>query len=197
MTRHLAFVLIAVALLVAAFVLWQAAARTRDAALAAERRMTLQERSDYWSGKYDSVMQAASADAANSLLVAANASFRKAMRDTNGTPSVERLDQVVQGYSSALKNSGFSSEAAFNFEYVSRLRDAAAVMARRTARTGAATGSRPPDDDLPAGQTLHGRPGTHPPSTNGQEFEVLTPMDYREREAQPQPTPGRPFPRKG
>ena len=50
---------------------------------------------------------------------------------------------------------------------------------------------------LPAGPTVHGRPGMHPPSTKGEEFEVITPMDYGDREAQPEPTPGVKLPRKG
>ena len=37
----------------------------------------------------------------------------------------------------------------------------------------------------------------HPPSTKGEEFEVITPMDYGDREAQPEPTPGVKLPRKG
>jgi hypothetical protein len=36
-----------------------------------------------------------------------------------------------------------------------------------------------------------------PPTTKGEEFEVLTPMDYGDREAQPEPTTGRKLPPKG
>jgi hypothetical protein len=95
-----------------------------------------------------------------------------------------------------LKNAGFSKDAAYNYEFVARLRDATArSKPARQPSSPRATPAAP--DDLPAGPTIHGRPGEHPPDTRGDEFEVLTPMDYGEREAQPEPTPGRPLPRKG
>lgn len=195
MTRHLTQLLIAMVLLVGAFVSWRLASHTRELATATERRMTFLEASDYWSGQYDAVAEHAAADDAESLLFAANASFRKAQRDFTGAPPVERLDQVMQGYISALKNGGFNQDAAFNFEYVARVRDAAKTP-RRTPPPSSVQ-SAAPADDLPHGATLHGRPGTHPPNTRGEDFEVLTPMDYGERETRPEPTPGRRLPRKG
>jgi hypothetical protein len=196
MTRHLTQLVVAAVLIVAAVGAWRTASSLRDQATHEERRLTLREPSDYWSGRYDAVAQAAGADNGDSLLLAANAAFRAAERDTGAPPAVERLDRVLQAYASALKNAGFNRDTAYNFEYVSRLRDAVAKSPRRTARPQAAPAA-PAADDLPGGATLHGRPGTHPPPTKGEEFEVLTPMDYGEREAQPEPTPGRPLPRKG
>jgi hypothetical protein len=195
MARLITQLLIAVSLIVAAFVSWNAATNARTQTADEERRLTLQESTDYWSGRYDMVAERASAGDADSLLMAANAAFRKAQRDSGGRPSVEQLDQILQGYASALKNDDFSRDAAYNFEYVSRLRDSTAAAPRR-ARPAPATAAAAPDD-LPTGPTIHGRPGQHPPATRGEEFEVITPMDYGEREAQPEPTPGRPFPRKG
>jgi hypothetical protein len=193
MTRHVTQMLIAVLLLVGAFASWRQAKRTRELAAATERRLTFVESSEYWSGKYDAVAEQATADRPESLLMAANAAFRKAQRDAMGGAPVERLDQVMQAYASALKNGGFHRDAAFNFEYVARLRDAA-----RTPRRAPPPPATPaPADDLPAGATLHGRPGMHPPNTRGEDFEVLTPMDYGERETRPESTPGRPLPRKG
>lgn len=155
---------------------------------------------DYWTGRYERVDSTGTADAGDpaGLLMAANASFRKAQREAAGRmPTPERLDQAAQAYAAALKNAGFNRDAAYNYEFVARLRDGVArskgAGQPRMARTPAA----PPDDTLPAGPTIHGRPGTHPPNTRGEEFEVLTPMDYGDREAQPEATPGRPLPRKG
>jgi hypothetical protein len=51
--------------------------------------------------------------------------------------------------------------------------------------------------ELPDGPTIHGRPGTHPQPSRGEEFEILTPMNYGDREAQPEPTPGVKLPKKG
>jgi hypothetical protein len=154
---------------------------------------------DYWAGRYEAVWS--TSEASNDpavLLIAANAFFRKAQREAGGrAPAVERLDSATQAYASALKNGGFSQDAAFNYEFVARLRDTAARSkgASPTRQTRLPTAR--PNDDLPSGATIHGRPGTHPASSRGEDFEVLTPMDYGDREAQPEATPGRPLPRKG
>ena len=188
--------LIALGLVAAAAASWIASRRSNDLAAQHERVVTLQDQSDYWSGRYDAVATAASTDAPETLLYAANAAFRKAQRDGAGVPAVEQLDQATQAYVSALKNGGFNRDAAYNYEYVARLRDVIAKSKPTKARPPAA-GPRPAADDLPQGPTIHGSPGTHPPDTRGEEFEVITPMDYGEREAQPEATPGRPLPRKG
>jgi predicted secreted protein len=156
---------------------------------------------DYWAGRYDRVL---SSDAANEaddvlLLASANAAFRKAQREASPrAPSPDRLDHVLQAYAGVLKNGGFNRDAAYNYEYVARVRDNSA-----RAKSSAPSRQTPPrptasrNDDLPAGPTVHGAPGTHPPGSKGEEFEIMTPMDYGEREAQPEATPGRPLPRKG
>jgi hypothetical protein len=197
MTRPIIQLGIALVLIAAAVASWMAARASRERALQHERIATLQERSDYWSGRYDAVAKAASADDAESLLRAANAAFRKAQRDGGGTPAVERLDLAMQAYASALKNGGFTRDAAYNYEYVSRLRDVLAKAKPGKPRPQAPGTAATVADDLPLGPTIHGRPGTHPPDPRGEEFEVITPMDYGEREAQPEATPGRRLPRKG
>lgn len=199
MKRHLLALIVVVLLLVGAAFSWREAAVAHEEAARETRRQTLQEASDYWSGRYDTVAAQASAEEPATLRMAANAAFRKAGRDAGGTPPVDTLDQVLAAYASALRNGGYHPDAAFNFEYVARLRDGLARAPRRgtTAAPPAARSAPTPADDLPTGPTLHGRPGVHPPGTRGEEFEVLTPMDYGEREAQPEPTPGRRLPRKG
>ena len=156
---------------------------------------------DYWAGRYDAVLSSDAANQADDLLLltTANAAFRKAQREAGARPpSVERLDQVLQAYTAVLKNGGFNRDAAYNYEYLSRLRDSIA-----RSKTAAPSRYVPPrtftstNDDLPVGPTVHGAPGTHPPGAKGEEFEIMTPMDYGEREAQPEATPGRPLPRKG
>ena len=156
---------------------------------------------DYWAGRYQQVVasDAANSSSATLLLMGANAAFRRVQREAaNRPPSVERLDESLQAYAGVLKNGGFNRDAAYNFEYVARLRDGVArskgaAPARQPAPRAAARSG----DDLPSGPTIHGTRGTHPPNTKGEDFEVLTPMDYGEREAQPEPTPGQPLPRKG
>ena len=156
---------------------------------------------DYWQGRYEAVAASERSNQADPalLLVAANASYRKAQREAAGRPiGIDRLDQALQGYAGVLKNGGYTPDAAYNFEFIARLRDS---VARSKPASPAKPGQTPVvarrNDDLPAGPTIHGKRGTHPPDAKGEEFEVLTPMDYGEREAQPEATPGRPLPRKG
>jgi hypothetical protein len=172
---------------------------------------------DYWHGRYDALTSSSTArehDDAASLLIAANATFRQVQREAGGRLlTVDELDRALQAYAGVLKNGGFERDAAWNYEYIARLRDNAAKEkpARQPGRASGSPGptvegaragaaQRPARQDtsgLPAGPTIHGRPGTHPPSTKGEEFEVITPMDYGDREAQPEPTPGVKLPRKG
>ena len=160
----------------------------------------VEAQNDYWQHRYDTLTGDAARENGNAaqLLVAAHALFRKMQRDGARASGAERLDQVLQAYASVLKNSGFNDDAAYNYEYVSRLRDAVARSKVPTSTRASTPPAAPAGrDDLPRGATIHGRPGAHPPATRGDEFEVLTPMDYGEREAQPEATPGRPLPRKG
>jgi hypothetical protein len=51
--------------------------------------------------------------------------------------------------------------------------------------------------DLPAGPTIHGGPGGPPPDAKTEEFQIIMPMEYGDREAQPLATPGARRERKG
>jgi hypothetical protein len=180
--------------------------RSGLAALLDDTAKTSRDVSLYWQGEYRALSESAHAEAADAalLIVSANAAFRQAQRDAGGRPpSVDRLDQVLQAYAGALRNAGFDRDAAFNYEYVSRLRDTVARSkppvrgdaGRVNQESGPASAARP--DDLPDGPTIHGRPGRHPQPSRGEEFEIITPMNYGDREAQPEPTPGVKLPKKG
>jgi hypothetical protein len=117
------------------------------------------------------------------MLLATNTAFRAATReDTDRTKAVERLDTIIQAYAEVLRSAPSSDDAAFNYEYVVRLRD---TIARGR---GAVRGRRLADDelgmsvDLPAGPTIHGRPGGPPPEIPGDQFKTIAPMPYEERE---------------
>jgi hypothetical protein len=228
MTLPIARLLLALALFVSGIGLWNAAGVALDLATRHEQSALLQDDAlprpsrwraslervldpttgphrlarDYWNARYDALTADLVVNDADPvvLLTAANAAFRKAQNAAEGrAPSVERLDQTLQAYAAALKNGGFDRDAAYNYEFVARLRD---NIARSKPGQAPAPLLAPPSPArssgaLPAGQTIHGRPGTHPPNTRGEDFEVLTPMDYGEREAQPEPTPGKKLPRKG
>jgi hypothetical protein len=51
--------------------------------------------------------------------------------------------------------------------------------------------------DLPRGPSVHGLPGGPPPEMKAEEFEILTPRDLGEREADPEQAPGAAVRRKG
>ena len=155
----------------------------------------------YWLGRYSAVGADAGDDGAGDtamLLAIANAAFREAQRDAAvGPAAVHRLDGVLQAYASALKASPRNVEAAYNYEYVARIRDEVARSPQgRIAKSPAANGPLM-GGDLPAGATIHGGPGAPPPDAKMEELQTIMPMEYGDREAQPEPTPGAKRERKG
>jgi hypothetical protein len=155
--------------------------------------------SDYWrlrgdNGGSDAVLplpgarggnQAEPAEAADPdvMFVATNTAFRSATRVTTDRPrTVERLDTVIQAYGEVLRSDPAKVDASYNYEYAVRVRDIIA-RGRNTTR-----GRKTLDDelgasvDLPAGPTIHGRPGGPPPEIPGDQFRTIAPMPYEERE---------------
>jgi hypothetical protein len=156
----------------------------------------------YWLGRYSAV--AADTDAGNAdadiLLAAANASFREAQRDpATGPAAVQRLDGVLQAYASAMKANPGSQDAAYNYEFVARIRDQVARAPQgKVVRIGPITPSKPMlGGDLPLGATIHGAPGAPPPDAKMEDLQMIAPMEYGDREAQPEATPGVKRERKG
>ncbi|MEP6782267.1 MAG: hypothetical protein ABI983_01285 [Acidobacteriota bacterium] len=156
----------------------------------------------YWLGRYDSVAadtNSGKADAAI-LLAAANAAFRDAQRNPGtGPAAVQRLDGVLQAYASAMKAAARSADAAYNYEFVARVRDRVArVPEGKTAKIGPVTPAQPMfGGDLPIGPTIHGAPGAPPADAKMEELQTIAPMEYGDREAQPEATPGAKRDRKG
>ena len=164
----------------------------------------------YWLGRYAMVAAdsgSGQADAAI-LLAAANAAFRDTYRELGSGPAaVQRLDGVLQAYASALKaTSGtdalasvaLAKEAAYNYEFVARLRDQVARSQGKAARLAPITPAGPIfGGDLPLGATVHGLPGAPPPEAKMEELRMIAPMEYGDREAQPEATPGVRRERKG
>ncbi len=155
---------------------------------------------EYWRSRYAEVMDEANGELdAEILLAAANATFRSQEREGGGgAVQVQRLDGVLQAYVAVLKAAPKHMDAAYNYEYVSRVRDAAArnALTKPAKETPRATGTAR-RSDLPDGPTVHGRPGGPPPEMKGEEIEVIAPMNYGDREAQPEATPGGKRERKG
>lgn len=120
----------------------------------------------YWQGDYDTV--ASNADA---KLLAANAAFRTARKD-GGTwqAVVGTLDSVVKSYAEILREQPDNAEAAFNYEYVVRLR---AVLAARKQPVA--------PFDATATLTLHGFEGAPPEESDMKKFKMIVPMRPDER----------------
>jgi hypothetical protein len=156
---------------------------------------------DYWSGRYTEAMDIGRQEIdPDLLLIAANASYRASQREGGaGQAAVQRLDGVLQAYAAVLKAAPQQNEAAYNYELVARVRDGLARAAAGKAKPDAkaALPARAQAGDLPAGPTLHGRPGAPPPEVKAEEFQIIAPMEFGDREAQPEPTPGGKLPRKG
>jgi len=166
---------------------------------------------DYWLAHYQSLADpsgatgaAPAADDPTLRLVAANAQFRaSAPRTADPKVAVERLDGVIQAYADVLRRDPSLSDAAYNYEYVARLRDTIAreKPAARAAREKKLASVVPKTEegtlDLPAGPTIHGLPGGPPEGVPMSDFKTLSPMRYDEREEQMEPGRGKAIRRKG
>jgi hypothetical protein len=198
-------VVIALVLGVAAALSVREARRLRVEADDRERLATLRHvgsdnpKSEYWRGEYERVLPvSAPADRIDRdadwerLLLAANAAFRKTQRESPPRQAhLQQLDAVLQSYASVLKSGPFVADAAYNYEFVARLREAVSRGKPPASATARASGpTEPRAVDLPAGPTIHGRPGGPPPGTKGEEFEIIAPMEFGDREAQPEPNAG-------
>jgi hypothetical protein len=164
----------------------------------------------YWLGRYGAVAADTGSSSADAeiLLAAANAAFRDVQRNPGtGPAAVQRLDGVLQAYVSAMKalpadalaSRGLANDASYNYEFVARLRDQVArVPQGRTAKIGPITPAKPMfGGDLPLGPTIHGAPGAPPPDAKMEDLQMIAPMEYGDREAQPEATPGAKRERKG
>ncbi len=134
----------------------------------AEDAESLVATSKYWDGDYAAVEGDPKAK-----LLAANAAYR-ALRKEGGNwqTVVGRLDGVVKAYADVLREDPSNTEAAFNFEYATRLRAAIASRRRDVA----------PDDPIAGGMTIHGGVGEVPVDTESRQFKMIVPMRPDERQ---------------
>ena len=156
---------------------------------------------DYWQAAYAALEPKRDAGGSIAetdpevLLLAANASFRASQGETDRNVALRRLDAVVKNYAEVLKH-GQVADAAYNYEYAIRLRDAL-TKARPTGKLAAAKDTRQEESDLPAGPTLHGHPGGPPAKTDMAQFKIVIPKRGEERKDDPQAGKGGTKVRKG
>ena len=130
------------------------------------------------------------------LLLTANAAFRASQAGGDRLDTVRRLDTVVKSYAEVLKApacgagdracDGRAMDAAFNYEYAIRTRDVLGEAARPGAARARRRRRRKADEaDLPAGPTLHGKPGAPPAAVDMNQFKIVIPKRGEERKDAP------------
>jgi hypothetical protein len=123
--------------------------------------------SEYWQMDYNAV--AAKPDV---KLLAANAAYHAARRDGGPWQAVVgRLDTLAKNYADVLREDSSRTDAAFNYEYIVRLR--AAIAARRQPVAAV--------DPAASDVTIHGHVGAPPAESDTKKFKMIVPMRPDER----------------
>ncbi|MGQ0734191.1 MAG: hypothetical protein ACT4QD_11095 [Acidobacteriota bacterium] len=124
----------------------------------------------YWSGDTEGL---AESDASSLKLLAANAEYW-AVRTSGGQWQgvVSRLDSLAKRYADILRTDPGNEDAAYNYEFIVRLRTTVAVAKKPV----------PPSDPAATGLTVHGFPGAPPEDTDGKKFKMIVPMLPDERQ---------------
>ena len=159
---------------------------------------------DYWQAHYAALEPKRDAGGAitekdpDVLLFAANAAFRSGQAETDRNLALRRLDGVVKTYAEVLKNSGSHPDAAYNYEYGIRVRDTLSKAKQAPPQKPAArAAAEQVESDLPAGPTLHGKPGGPPAAASMAQFKIVIPKRGEERKDDPQAGKGGAKVRKG
>jgi hypothetical protein len=124
----------------------------------------------YWSGDYEAI---AESEDESLKLLAANAEYRM-LRSTGGTYQsfVARLDSIAKQYADVLRTQPNNEDAAYNYEFVLRLRRAAMTAKKDI----------PGLDPAAGGLTVHGVPGAPPQDGDAKKFKMIVPMMPDERQ---------------
>jgi len=155
---------------------------------------------DYWSGRYDAVLPSLPSSSgsdnrsATLRLLAVNAAYRAAAIDDNSPSAVQRMEGLMTQYADALRQGSWLFDAAYNYEFVARRRDA--LIRARAARPGQ-RGREAADPAAPPAHTIHGRPGSVPPGVDMRDFKMVVPQRSDERRVQPEAGKGGPKARRG
>jgi hypothetical protein len=131
----------------------------------------------YWQRQYDTVLPAgaepvAAVDEENVelQLVVANSAYRVSQKQFKDKAStVKVLEEAAAGYVTVLKNNTWHPDAAFNYEYMIRLRDAAAK------------GSQPPPPKENEEESDNGESGAPTPATSQEGFQIYIPLEQGEK----------------
>ena len=140
---------------------------------------------DYWRGRYVALTAQQSAAGAvpekapEVMALAADAAYRTDQREAADRQDlVRRLDGAVKNYAEVLKKNPGDTDAAYNYEYIVRLRD---TVAKGKALTLKKAPGLVMAGDLPAGRTIHGDPGAPPADADLGKFKMIVPKREDER----------------
>jgi tetratricopeptide (TPR) repeat protein len=150
---------------------------------------------EYWQARYDALAPRHDANGAiidqppAVLALAANAAYRTGQREAGDRQTMlRRLDGALKTYTELLKKDPGNVDAAYNYEFLVRLRDAASkAKPPASKREDPARALQRPTGvvmagDLPEGRTVHGEPGAPPPNTDMTQFKMHIPVRPDERQ---------------
>ena len=142
----------------------------------------------YWRADYQALKapepEGEPADG-DTRFVAANAMFRDLARQPMTSQALVRgLDVVLKAYVSVLEVDPNAVDAAYNYEFVSRVR-------------GILAAGRASSIQLQSEPKLEGDKGAPPKETNSKEFNIIVPLSPDERQEQVDPGGGAVLQRKG
>jgi hypothetical protein len=157
------------------------ALRTREAAL------------QYWQRQYDALLPresdpvgAVDADNAALQLLVADSAYRAVQgRAVGREATIQLLDETIAGYVTVLSGDTWDERAAYNYEYLVRVRDELARGRRQ---------SLPPPDEQDAAP---GEPGAPAASPDMKSFEIYIPLEGEERNKASEAGKAAPNARKG
>jgi hypothetical protein len=136
----------------------------------ASQAIETRRRATYWLGNFEEFLQ--NDDDASIKMLAADASYR-ALRAEGGTwqAVTTRLDGIAKRYADVLREQPANEDAAYNYEFVVRLRTSVAAARRPIAPLALEE----------TGLTVHGHRGAPPEGTDTKKFKMIVPMRPDER----------------
>ena len=137
-------------------------------------------RSSCWLGDYASLAPSdnGSSDPETQFL-AASALYRTAQVGPQDRATLlKALEQIIRAYGEVLQSSPGHRDAAFNYEFVIRLRDELIAGRRKSLPAPAGDGDTPADLNLDT--DMHGLPGAPPEDMKLKDFPVLVPRESEE-----------------
>lgn len=138
----------------------------------------------YWQRDYGAIVPAqadpigaVAAESAELKGIVANAVYRQALARADTAAAVlQAIDAGIAAQLAVLKSSARNEDAAFNYEYLLKLR--ATVMLKPDAGAGA--------DEEGTEKTTHGQPGGAPKQSDPTDFKIHIPLEAKEFENEAQ-----------